>query len=198
MHTIAPRLLLFAAFLCGVAAASPADTVLRAVRDNHDVSVADPERLAAKLVSLLNSCSVNSTAYAVSGDTWVATLASNSFVHVVFAVPRQANPKSGGSDTQSPRSLQEILLPLPEGKWPEHVLVKSEGKTLSFTKYDPRVMKEIVLVQELQLRTVRPYESLLRLSGKQSLLPDPALDRTRRHVLSTSPASAQPVGWLTR
>jgi hypothetical protein len=110
------------------------------------------------------------------GDTWASVLASDSFIHVIFAVPRRAKPTSDGDDTQGPRAVREILLPLPDGKWPEHILVKSEGSTLSFTKYDPLVLREIVLLQELELQTVRPYESLLRLSGKQSLLPNPAFN----------------------
>jgi hypothetical protein len=178
MRTFTPCLLLIAAFLCAVAAASPGDVAVRAVRHHRGVTVADPEALAAKLVALLDSCSVNSTGYAVSGDTWAGMLASSSFIHVVFIEPRRAKPKSDGDGTQKPRIIGEILLPLPDDKWPEHVLVKSEGRTNAFTKYDPFALRDLVLVRELQLQTARPYESLLHLPDKQSLLPVPALIRT--------------------
>ena len=167
MNTFAPRLLLVAALLCGVTVASAGDTV-RAVRYNRDVNVAEPARLAAKLVALLESCSVNSTAYAVSNDTWADVLASHSFIHVIFTVPRLVKPKSDGEDAQAPQTVREILLPLPNGKWPEHILVKSDERTLSFTKYDPSVLRDIVQVRELQLQGVRPYDSLPRLSNGQS------------------------------
>ena len=61
-----------------------ADLQLHAVRQKQDVAVSHGERLATKLAVLVESGSVNSTAYAVSGDTWAQALASDSFVHVVF------------------------------------------------------------------------------------------------------------------
>ncbi len=176
--------LLVAAFLCSVAAASPRDTVVRAVRYHQDVTVAAPEALAARLVALLNSCSGNSTAYAMSGDTRAGMLASSSFIHVVFMEPRRARPMSDGDGTQAPRIIGEILLPLPEDKWPAHVLVKSEGKTLAFTKYDPLALRDIVLVRELRLQTVRPYDSLLHLPDRQSLLRVPVLIGTWKYAAS--------------
>ena len=197
MNTLAPRVLLVAALLCSVTAASAGDTV-RAVRYNRDVNVAEPARLAAKLVALLESCSVNSTAYAVSNDTWTDVLASHSFIHVIFTVPRLVKPKSEGEDAQAPPTVREILLPLPNGKWPEHILVKSDERTLSFTKYDPSVLRDIVRVRELQLQGVRPYDSLPRLSYGQSLLPTPALNRTGRDRGSFVSASARPAGELDR
>ncbi len=190
--------LLVAVFLCSVAAASPGDTVVRAVRHHQTVTVSAPEALAARLVALLDSCSVNSTAYAVSADTWAGMLASSSFIHVVFVEPRRARPMSDGDGTQAPRFIREILLPLPEDKWPAHVLVKSEGKTLAFAKYDPLALRDIALVRELRLQTVRPYDSLLRLPDRHSLRRVPALDGTGGYAASAWFASAESAGELGR
>ena len=139
-----------------------ADMQVHAVRQKKDVPVSHGERLATKLVALAESCSVNSTAYAVSGDTWAQALASDSFVHVVFLEPRRARLESRDDQSREGRPIREILLPLPEGGWPRHVFVRSGTDTLAFTKYDPLALQEVVLEEELRLLTVPPYEYLLR------------------------------------
>jgi hypothetical protein len=139
-----------------------AELELHAVRQKQDVAVSHGERLATKLVALAESCSVNSTAYAVSGDTWAQALASDSFVHVVFAEPRRARLKSRDNQSREECSIREILLPLPEGSWPPHVFVRSGTDTLAFTKYDPLALKQVILEPGLRLLAVRPYEYLLR------------------------------------
>ena len=145
-----------------VLCAGCADSQLHAVRQKKDVAVSHGERLATKLVALAESCSVNSTAYAVSGDTWAQALASDSFVHVVFLEPRRTRLKSRDNQSREERPIREILLPLPEGSWPQHVFVRSGTDTLAFTKYDPLALQEVVLEEELRLLTVPPYEYLLR------------------------------------
>jgi hypothetical protein len=139
-----------------------ADFQLHAVRQKQDVAVSHGERLATKLVALAESCSVNSTAYAVSGDTWAQALASDSFVHVVFPELRRVRLESRDNHSREERSIREVLLPLPEGSWPKHVFVRSGTDTLAFTNYDPLALQEVVLEEELRLLTVPPYEYLLR------------------------------------
>jgi hypothetical protein len=139
-----------------------AEVQLHAVRQKQDVAVSHGERLATKLVALAESCSVNSTAYAVSGDTWAQALASDSFVHVVFPQPRRVQLESRDNRSREERSIREILLPLPEGSWPKNVFVRSGTDTLAFAKYDPLALQEVVLEEELRLLTVPPYEYLLR------------------------------------
>jgi len=156
-----------AVVICGAASASAADIELRAVRHGRNVVVTDSERLAAKLVALVESCSVNSTAYAGSRETWVQIAASDSFVHVVFAKPRSARLMSSNNRIREQRPIQAILLPLPEGQWPAHIFVKSGDDTLSFTKDDPFVLREVVVEQELELLTVEPYKFLVSLPRKQ-------------------------------
>ena len=53
-----------------ISCAGCAGLQLHAVRQKQDVAVSHGERLATKLAVLVESGSVNSTAYAVSGDTW--------------------------------------------------------------------------------------------------------------------------------
>jgi len=139
-----------------------ADLQLHAVRHKQDVAVSHGKRLATKLVALAESCSVNSTSYAVSGDTWAQALASDSFVHAVFPEPRRVRLEGRDNQSREERSIREILLPPPEGSWPKNVLVRSGTDTLAFTKYDPPALQEVVMEEELRLLTVPPYEYLLR------------------------------------
>ena len=167
MRASALILSIIAAFNCGVALVSAADVAVRAVRHNRDVVVSNRERLAEKLVALVESCSVNSTAYGVSDETWAKIAASDSFVRVVFSEPRRARLMSGDNQIREQRMIREILLPLPEGRWPAHIFVRSGKDTLSFTKDDPRVLRELILERELQLLTVEPYKFLVDLPNKQ-------------------------------
>jgi len=145
-----------------ISCAGCAGLQLHAVRQKQDVAVSHGERLATKLAVLVESGSVNSTAYAVSGDTWAQALASDSFVHAVFPEPRRVRLESRDNQSREERSIREILLPLPEGSWPKHVFVRSGTDTLAFTKYDPLALQDVVLEEELRLLTVPPYEYLLR------------------------------------
>jgi hypothetical protein len=151
------------ALACGTASVRAADIELRAVRHGRSVRVADVARLGAKLVALVESCSVNSTAHAVSSETWARIAASDSFVHVAFTEPRRARLMGNDNRERDQRPIHAILLPLPEGRWPAHVLVRSGNDVLSFTKDDPLVLREVILERELDLLTVEPYKSLANL-----------------------------------
>jgi hypothetical protein len=154
--------LLVAAFIGGIAPVAAADVNLRVVRNKQNIAISSGERLATKLIALVESCSVNSTAYAVTGDIWAQVVASDSFVQVVFSEPRRIRLVSQNNQTRLQRLVREILLlPLPESRWPEHIFVKSDEDTLSFTKDNPLVLKEVVLEQDLRLHAIEPYKSLL-------------------------------------
>jgi hypothetical protein len=158
-----PSLCLAAALICLTASAAPADIELRAVRNNQTVAVSDSQRLAAKLIALVESCSVNSTSNA-SVATWERIGSSDSFVHVVFSKPRTVSLERRDNQGREQRAIREVLLPLPENRWPRYVLVRSGNETVSLTKYNPLTLKEVVVEQDLQLLAVEPYKSLLRVS----------------------------------
>src|SRR5262249_16952024 len=102
-----------AGFICGLTSASAAAAEVQAVRANEDVVITHPERVAAKLMAIAESCSVDSTRYAVAGSTWTQILSSDSFVHVVFANPRRIRLLVD-RDTQGlqERMIREVLFPL--------------------------------------------------------------------------------------
>jgi len=167
MHRGLSAIAFIAVLVCGTGPVPAADLELRAVRQGRDIVVTHGDRLAAKLVALVESCSVNSTAHAVSSETWARIAASDSFVHVAFSEPRNARLMSGDNRTREQRPIRAILLPLPEGRWPTHILVKSGEDTLSFTKDDPLVLREVIMEQELELLTVEPYKFLVGLPRRQ-------------------------------
>src|ERR671931_662129 len=110
MRTFA-MLLTAAGLICGLTSASAADVEVRAARDKQDVVITHPERVAAKLIAIAESCSVDSTTYAVSGNTWTGILGSDSFVHVVFATPRGIRLYERNARGREERMIREVLFP---------------------------------------------------------------------------------------
>jgi hypothetical protein len=149
-------------------AAPPAcarDQKIRVVRHEREVSVSRGEQLAAKLVALAQSTSVNSTAYAVGASTWTTILNSDSFLLVSFSKPRTLRLVGRSAEGLSHAyQVHSLLLPLPS-EWPPHVYVKTDQEIISVTKYDPRVMRRLVMEPELQLSKARPYSSLISIRG---------------------------------
>jgi hypothetical protein len=149
------------------ASANAADTQAVVVRDGRHVVVADSATLAAKIIALAESCSVNSTAYAASKEAWTGAATSRSYVRVVFPEPRNVSLVVSDNGLRSQQPVQEIRLPLPHGNWPAHVLVGNGNAILSLTKFDPFVLRELVLLPELELAALAPYKSLLLLKRRQ-------------------------------
>jgi hypothetical protein len=125
-------------------AAELSESDVTLVHDHVGLPVPAPGTLEEKVVELLESCSVDSTSYAQPERLWKRATEAASFVHVRFANPREvrAAAATGGSDNLS--NVREILLALPAASCPDHVLVKAEGTTLSFTKYSPRVLQALI------------------------------------------------------
>lgn len=149
--------------MCALVSASAADAQVVAVREGRHVVVADSAALAAKLVALAESCSVNSAAYANPGETWASVASSRSYVRVVFPKHRKALLVRSPGQRPSEQPVREIRLPLPHGDWPAHVFVRVGNGVIALTKYDPFVLKELVLLPELELATTAPYKTLVDL-----------------------------------
>jgi hypothetical protein len=146
-----------------VLAFAAADVDIRAVRDNRPVAIHDGPASLEKLIALVQSCSVDSTLYAVSSTTWAQTIASGAFVHALFPEPRLMQLLS----FDNPRYVGEILLPLPDGRWPDHIFIRSGGDTLSVTKCHPLALRDLVDEIDPELLTVEPYKELPVLPRKQ-------------------------------
>ena len=159
--------LFVATFLSSVAFVFAADIQVRAVRDKHEVGITHPERVATKLIAIAESSSVNSTAYAVSDETWARILGSDSFVHAIFLTPRRMRLRDRNGQDRKEWMVGEVLFPLPMDSDPSHIYLKTENETISLTKYDPYALRELALEDDLRLRALPRYDFLLNLPSKQ-------------------------------
>lgn len=160
-------LIVVLAFICSVAFA--AEPEVRSVRHDRNVFVADGGALASDVLALVESCSTNSTTwaeYAVPGDAWERIMASGSFIHVAFPEPRTVTLSETDNQVRSKQPVREILLPLPEGAWPLHILIRNVKGTFAFTKYDPKILRKVLLASGIDLQDAEPYKSLLKTPGK--------------------------------
>jgi len=167
---LVPSLLLLVAAAVAPDAAAWADAPesrvpppqVRAVRHGQDVVISRGDTLAANVVAMLEACTVNSTENAVTEGTWAQQLAGDSFVLIRFPRPREVYVKAADNESRETRAVSEILLPLPEGKWPQHVYARAGTETLSFSKYSAVPLKDIVMDGELRLGAVPPYDFLMK------------------------------------
>jgi hypothetical protein len=145
---------------------------IQMVRHGTNVTERPSSSLTTNVIKLLQSCSVSSTAYAVKAETWLDLLRSGSTIHLTFAAPRKLEVMLTASQDASRQrqetSIDEILVPLPEGHMPGHIFAKSGSKVLSFTKYDPTALTVVASEPALRLSSVEPYSKLARIleSGK--------------------------------
>jgi hypothetical protein len=152
-----------ALLLCSIVLTAKADDQIQMARHGTNVTERPSAAFATNVIKLLQSCSVYSTAYAVKAETWRDFEHSDSFVHVMFSAPRKLSVETSDNQGLAERAIEEILVPLPEGKWPTHIFAKSGTNVLSFTKYDPVALKRVALEPCLHLSSVEPYASLARI-----------------------------------
>ena len=151
--------------ICGLTSVSAADVEVRAVRDKQNVPITHPERVATKLIAIAESCSVDSTTYAVSANAWTGILSSDSFVHVIFANPRRIRLYDRNVRVREERMIREVLFPLPLDREPPHIYLKAGKEIVSLTKYDPYALRELALEEDLRLRGSPRYDFLLNPPG---------------------------------
>jgi len=154
--------LVAAASALGAAPAWTDELQVRAVRGGNELAISHKDTIAANVVAMLESCTVNSTEHAVTDDTWTQQLAGDSFIHVHFAQLREVYVKSADNESRETRAINEILLPLPEGKWPPYVYARAGRETLAFSRYSGVPLKDIVMDGELRLGAVPPYDFLMK------------------------------------
>ena len=152
--------------LSSIVLAAVADDQIRLVRHGKDVTERPSAGFTTNVIELLKSCSVYSTAYAVKAETWREMLHSDSFVSVTFTRPKKLTvmvATGTGPRFREEKSIDQILVPLPEGAWPEHIFAKSSTNVLSFTKYDPVALKRVAFEPVLHLASVAPYAALINI-----------------------------------
>lgn len=130
--------------------------------------------LITNVIRLLTSTSYQSTSYAVKSNTWETLLASDSYVHVKLDPPRNlllfAPPPADIRDRgkREDVAISEILIPLPETEYPQHLYARSGTNVVAHTKYAPMPLKRLILEPALKLRNHKIYKQFAD-------LPDAAL-----------------------
>ncbi len=153
--------------LCCVGSAGAADVQVRVVRHKKDIAAPTNAIFLTNIITLLRQCSDDSTTDAVKSEIWSEQLRADSFVHVTFSTPRTLRVVAPDNQGWADRAIDEILVPLPEGKWPAHIFAKSGSNVLAYTKYSPSALKNVVLEPALELSSVSPYSGLTKLPDRK-------------------------------
>jgi hypothetical protein len=152
----------FAILLASFGIATAADVRVQIVRHGTNV-MAPPEAVfTTNILRLLQTCSIDSTAYAVKTNTWKQRLNSDCLIHLIWTAPTRIRLMDSSNHRLEEREVDEILVPLPIGKWPDHFFAKSGSNVLSFTKWPPNALARVVSEPMLQLSSVSPYASLIK------------------------------------
>lgn len=151
-----------AGFALGALSALAGDLQVRAVRGGQPVTIVRAENLAANVVALLESCTVNGTE-SMPEKAWEHQLESDSYVYIIFPKPRELRLKSVDNERRETQAVKEILVPLPEGKWPSHIYARTDKEEkLSFSKYSGVPLKDIIMDPDLRIGSVPPYDFLMK------------------------------------
>jgi len=137
------------------------DLQVRAMRGGRPVTIAQKADMAANAVALLESCTVNAT-QSMPEKAWERQLEGNSYLHIVFPKARELRLKALDNESRATLAVKEILVPLPEGKWPSHIYARTEKEALSFSKYSGVPLKDIIMDPDLRIGSVPPYDFLMK------------------------------------
>jgi len=152
----------FAILLASFGIATAADVRVQIVRGGTNV-MAPPEAVfTTNILRLLQTCTIDSTAYAVKPDTWKQKLNSDCLIHLIWTAPTRIRLMDSSNQRWEDREVDEILVPLPIGKWPAHLFAKSGSNVLSFTRWPPNALARVVSEPVLELSSVAPYAALIK------------------------------------
>lgn len=126
------------------------------VRDGVRLNASPGPAFESDVVSLLQSCSVESTEYAVKPGTLSELRASKWLVRVNLVTPHSIKTSAGVI------WASEILVVLRPEALPGHVYTAVAGELRSFTKYRPDALLAVGSEPLLQLAGARPYKELAR------------------------------------
>jgi hypothetical protein len=148
-------------FLSYLTSSWAGDVQLQISRHGKSVAVADTPNFVTNVVAFVESASVGATSFGDASNRWQDVLMSGSFIHLTYAPPRTFRLPIMVQNVQKweKRTVNEILVSLPEGDYPE-IQLRSGTNYMAVTKYDPRALKRLVMEPALELSTVKPYDSI--------------------------------------
>lgn len=112
--------------------------------------------MTTKLVGLLQSATVNSTSWAGNDATWDSMMMDR-HLQANFTSPVSARVIGADGKSSSTITFKDLLLPLPEKSNPAHILVRSAGKVLAFTKFSPDSLAKVVCDPSIDLSGEERY-----------------------------------------
>jgi hypothetical protein len=149
-----PWLPLLLSLVGAVALAAPDRFLI--VRDGVRLGASPGPAFESDVVSLLSSCDVESTQYAVKPGTLSELLRSRWLVRVNLVTPHSIKTRIG------PIWASEILVVLRPDALPGHVYTAVAGELRSFTRYRPSALLAVSNEPLLKLAGARPYKELAR------------------------------------
>ena len=137
------------------------DVQLQISRHEKSVVVANAPSFVTNVVDFVQSASVDATGSGGGLNRWQDVLASGSFIHLTYPSPRIFRLPVMVQNVQKweERAVNEILVSLPEGDYPG-IQLRSGTNYMAVTKYNPRLLKRLVMEPALGLSTVRPYDDI--------------------------------------
>lgn len=126
------------------------------VRDGVRLNASPAPGFESDVVTLLASCDVESTKYAVKPGTLNELLRSRWLVRVNLVTPHSIKTRIG------PIWASEIIVVLRPDALPGHVYTAVAGELRSFTRYRPNALLAVSSEPLLQLAGARPYKELAR------------------------------------
>lgn len=145
--------------------AANADDQIQMVRNGTNVTERPSAALATNVISLLQNCSYNSTAYAGTEESWRANLRVDSFVLLSFSTPRNlalttftSGPAQWAvhATNKQVKAIDQILVPLPvDGPGPDFIFARSGTNVLAFCNWTPPALRKVVFEPALHLSSTR-------------------------------------------
>ena len=167
--------------LCVMLFAVKAEDQIRIVRHGTNVTAQPSAVFTTNIIRLLESCGFNSTDYAVKAETWRQRERTDSVVVLTLSPPRPvtvctftpADDNSVSNNVaawlalrrakQETKSIDSILVTLPEHQLPDHIFARSGTNIFSVTKMSPYALRDVALEPVLHLSSGTAYESLAHL-----------------------------------
>jgi hypothetical protein len=148
---IAPLLLVVYA-----AVSTATDIDVRVVRLGAEIPISNLE-VVARTIAFVESSTIDSTKYAASPAAWQRALTASSLVHLRFPAPRDVTVDG------RTYKVDDVLVPIPDGLWPEHVFARRGDEILSFTFFDPRAFRDLVWGSPFEYQNTPPWDALANL-----------------------------------
>ena len=148
----------FMLLLMALGSTAQANGRIQIVQNGAPVEAGAGATLTSHLVSLVRSCSVDTTRWAVHDGVWSALLESADFVRVTLDPGPQKITTEGAGDFIA----DEIFVRLGVGTTPDHIFMKAGDRVRSCAKYSPKALLDLAREPALNLADARPFSELAK------------------------------------